>query len=160
MDVQEKHGSVQSSQKTNEATQLSLMAPRLYLGSAFDLSQALRQQPQRFSHILSCADSPENIPEKVQHLRVNIEPNPMGESHSEFQSAVEFIAQALAEGGEIAVHCEMGTSRSPAVVAAYLIYAEKVELIHAVKHVYESRHGVQINPWVLNDLKRWADQLN
>ncbi|MDX1669172.1 MAG: dual specificity protein phosphatase, partial [Limnobacter sp.] len=114
--------------------------------------------PKRFSHILSCADSPDNLPEEVNHLRVNIEPNPMGETKADFQAAVEFIGLGLAEGGDIAVHCEMGTSRSPAVVAAYLIYAQNIELIHAVKHVYESRHGVQINPWILNDLKRWAQE--
>lgn len=135
------------------------LLPNLFLGSLEGITQAIGKQPDRFTHVLSCINSFPEIPESVVHLYVQIEANPLGGSQAEFQKAVEFIHGGLKFGGPVAVHCEMGTSRSPAVIAAYLTYAKGVQLKDAMKHVYDCRQGVQINPWIMGDLKKWADEL-
>lgn len=142
-----------------DQSDLAALAPNLYLGSLEGVTRAIERQPDRFSHVLSCINSFPDIPEGVTHLALQIEANPLGGSHAEFQKAVEFIHSGLKLGGVVAVHCEMGTSRSPAVLAAYLTYANGIDLKEAIKQVYDCRQGVQINPWIMGDLKKWAGEL-
>lgn len=138
---------------------LTALTSNLYLGSLEGVTKALERNPERFSHVLSCINFFPNIPQGVEHLSLQIEANPLGGSQAEFQKAVEFIHKGLKCGGPVVVHCELGTNRSPAVIAAYLTYANGIELKDAIKQVYDCRQGAQINPWIMGDLKRWAGEL-
>ncbi|ESO82277.1 hypothetical protein LOTGIDRAFT_134995, partial [Lottia gigantea] len=60
----------------------------------------------------------------------------------EFQSAVEFIDEAL-KSGKVYVHCQMGVSRSATIVIAYLMAKCGMDLMHATRHC---RHRREIFP--------------
>jgi len=56
-----------------------------------------------------------------------------------FNKAAEFIAQGLASGGKVLVHCREGVSRSATLVLAYLMIKEGMTVQDAVRTVRKSR---------------------
>jgi len=50
-----------------------------------------------------------------------------------FYMAADFIEDALDEGGNILVHCKLGTSRSPSLVLAYLMIKKGYTIQNAVR---------------------------
>lgn len=61
--------------------------------------------------------------------------------------AVAFIEQIVAEGGRILIHCQAGRSRSPAIVARYLMVHRGLEPRDAVA-VVASRRDIWLTPGI------------
>lgn len=62
-----------------------------------------------------------------------------GNSEDRFNGAVENVLQAIERGDTVLVHCAMGQSRSPAVVATALAEKEDMSFEEALKEVEEVR---------------------
>jgi dual specificity phosphatase 12 len=119
--------------------------PRLWLGSkrAFDDEELLRRH--NISHIVSVMPSLDDISDNpdgsgplkatesyqtVLGLRTRLV-IPVFDLGSEnllrhFPVAMEFIDSAISNGGTVLVHCLAGASRSPTVVAAYLMETQQL----------------------------------
>ena len=61
---------------------------------------------------------------------------------SHFPQMCEEIASGLKKGG-VLVHCANGISRSPTVVAAYLMHTKKLRAVKALDYISSRRH---VNP--------------
>jgi dual specificity phosphatase 12 len=100
---------------------------------------------RRITHILSvCTDPiPAELPESgIRHMRIPVEDVDYADLLIYLPSAVQFIDNALKNGGVVLVHCVQGISRSAAVIAAYsecLLFAlsSAPQLLRLYSHVVE-----------------------
>lgn len=89
------------------------------------LSAALSvQQRNKYSitHILSVCPEYPSTREAQNHLNISIEDSEYEDLLIHLPETCRFIEDALEQGGRVLVHCVMGISRSPAVVAAFCEY--------------------------------------
>ena len=123
----------------------------IFIGSGRDGRD--EQQIGRFHTILNCAKDwpalskrPENV---ITYLHLPLLDQPT----SMLASFLPPIFSVLdAAKGQVLVHCIKGSSRSPAIVAAYLIARRGYSALGAVKLLCERRDSVCINPGFLLDL--------
>ena len=76
---------------------------------------------------------------KVSRLIVPAEDIPTQNMLQYFSRSTEFILAALCNGGHVLVHCLAGASRSPTVVAAFLMEVYRLTPSQAVAKIRESR---------------------
>jgi dual specificity phosphatase 12 len=74
-----------------------------------------------------------------------------------FLPVCEFIDAALLGGGAVYVHCLMGISRSPTIVAAYLIWKRGVGLEEALRILRAARPIIEPNNGFLSALLKWQN---
>merc|ERR1719379_1309207 len=67
--------------------------------------------------------------------------------------ALPFIAEALAAGGRVLVHCEQGQSRSASVVAAHLMSSEQISIHQALAVLRKHRPCVRPNDGFMRQLE-------
>jgi protein-tyrosine phosphatase len=70
-----------------------------------------------------------------------------------FKPTYEFIDYHL-QKGNVLVHCEAGSSRSPTIVCAYLMQKNKWSVNKALKHVQERRKSANPNKGFMKDLRK------
>ena len=69
-----------------------------------------------------------------------------------------FLAEQRAAGRATLVHCEEGISRGPTAVAAYLMWADKLDLAAALRLIRRMRSVVMPKAVLRMDLQRWEFQ--
>ena len=67
--------------------------------------------------------------------------------------AVDFIQQQIAQGRNVLVHCQMGISRSPALVLAYLHQHQGLSLQQALARIQQLRPQAEPHPALLASLQ-------
>jgi len=75
-----------------------------------------------------------------------------------FPEACAFIESAIQSGGVILVHCMVGVSRSATIVAAYLMWKNKISSFDAVLFIRKIRNCVRPNQGFLQQLVLWEEQ--
>ena len=107
-----------------------ITAMRVYLDAKGELIWNATTEPDRFSDPstgisrLCIPVHDTNEENLLQHLR----------------ETTDFIHEALSSGGKILVHCQVGYSRSPAVVAAYLMETYELGHIEALAEIKKVRN--------------------
>ncbi|KAF9057971.1 protein-tyrosine phosphatase-like protein [Panaeolus papilionaceus] len=122
---------------------------RLFLGNIMAARSTRSLTENRITHILSvCTDPiPAEVPESgICHLRIPVEDVDYADLLIQMPTACRFIEQSLRSGGVVLVHCGQGLSRSPAIVAAYLMWSKRVGVAAAVDMVRDARDQIWINP--------------
>jgi dual specificity phosphatase 12 len=130
---------------------MSEILPRLLLGGADLLYDLEFLHEYKITHVLTIMDedicTPAMIAARVTHMTVrldDVETAPIGDY---FAGCISFIRDALGGGGAVFVHCLMGISRSPTMVAAFLmktqgLNAEKaLEFIRARRPIIDPNQG-------------------
>lgn len=59
--------------------------------------------------------------------------------YKHFKESTDFIRKGLASGKNVLVHCKQGISRSAALVIAYLVEVEKMDVKEALREVRSKR---------------------
>ena len=85
-------------------------------------------------------------------LLLDVDDAPMFEV---FERTTRFIRSALAGGGAVYVHCYAGISRSPTVVAAYLIAEGGMTKEKALEFIAERRPIIDPNDGFRAALEKW-----
>ncbi|TFK71802.1 phosphatases II [Pluteus cervinus] len=122
---------------------------RLFLGNTKAAVSSRSLTERHINHILSvCSDE---IPAEVQgsgitHMRIPVEDVDYADLLIHLPAACRFIDQAIRGGGVVLVHCNQGLSRSPAVVAAYLMWTRRISATEALDVVRTARDQVWTNP--------------
>jgi dual specificity phosphatase 12 len=127
----------------------AIIEGKLYLGNLNAARSSRSLSERRITHILSvCSDPiPGELPESgMTHMRIPIEDVDYADILIWLPSAVRFIHKALSEHGIVLVHCVQGLSRSATVVAAYLMWSQRIQATTALEVVRRSREQVWPNP--------------
>lgn len=122
---------------------------KLYLGNISAARSSRSLSERRITHILSvCPDPiPGELPESgMTHLRIPVEDVDHADLLIYLPTAVRFIDQAMRSHGIVLVHCVQGLSRSATVVAAYLMWARRINSTLALETVRRAREQVWPNP--------------
>ncbi|XP_068192184.1 dual specificity protein phosphatase 3-like [Antennarius striatus] len=131
---------------------LNEVHPRIYVGNAFVAMNVMRLKRKGVTHILNAAEG-----NSFMHVNTNAEfysgsgityhGIPASDTdHFDisvyFEEAADFIEKALAykKGkGKVYVHCREGYSRSPALVIAYLMLRQHMDVHTALAMVRQKR---------------------
>jgi protein tyrosine phosphatase len=73
------------------------------------------------THIINLSEYGNLFSDKFTYKKIDIEDAPECNIAQYFYGCNRFIDEALASGGKVLVHCMAGCSRSPTIVAAYLV---------------------------------------
>lgn len=134
--------------------------PGLFLGhstSGDEWLESLQKNESSKKVILRCIHGP--LPTTVsEETRASLEEKKalkvieVGDSKDarldeHFDSCFEFIDTALAQNKKVLVHCNAGASRSPTIVAAYLIRKYGLTAEEAINHIGHAR------PIVIRDMR-------
>jgi dual specificity phosphatase 12 len=86
------------------------------------------------------------------HVKVNDVPSENIRKH--FNSTFNFIKR-----GRTLIHCAAGISRSPTILAAYLMRKDKVTHRQALRRIAKKRPCISPNPGFIEQLKQFEDDL-
>jgi len=122
----------------------NLIIPRLYLS---DLRTARDEDIVShfgITHIISILEKPPVFPNSMEHIKrlhIPLEDSAFADLLQHLPETTAFIQTTLDENpdNKILVHCQMGISRSAAVVSAYLIATTNMIPTEAIDFVREKR---------------------
>jgi len=133
--------------------------PHLYLGprSATTPSIALAAG---ITHIISVGCHPAAPGStSISYHRISLLDSPSANLSTPALLAAEIIVNAKQQRGKVLVHCVAGISRSPAVLAAYLMREEGMTLREALGRLVEKRPAVRPNEGFVQQLREIEAQL-
>ena len=140
---------------------MSLILPNLWLGNLDILHDAEFLTENNITHVISLLEIEvttwQMVKRKIKQMSIKIydaDDAPIGDV---FEATTAFIDNALTEGGAVYVHCLMGMSRSPTIVAAYLIKKHGMTAKEAIDYLQSLRPIVDPNPGFRDALEKWAN---
>ncbi|KAI0787045.1 phosphatases II [Irpex lacteus] len=122
---------------------------RLFLGTIEAAKSPRILSERRITHIVSVGSEPipaDNPASGIRQLRIPVEDVDYADLLIHLPSAVRFIHEAMSSNGVCLVHCVQGLSRSAAVVAAYLMWSQRMSATQAIETVRRAREQVWILP--------------
>jgi len=126
----------------------------LFLGSALAVERQERLDNLGITHVVSVIDRRVAVPARQEHLWCRIDDDPSEDLAPVMREALPFVADAVAGGGRVLVHCEQGRSRSASVVIAHLMCARGWGAQEALRAVQRQRPAVQPNAGFMEQLRR------
>ncbi|KAI6113431.1 protein-tyrosine phosphatase-like protein [Pisolithus croceorrhizus] len=148
-------GKRQASQASQDSASL-VVPPSLYLGPCSAASSKPFLSKNSITHVLSIGASPSARVDGVVYQRLSISDSASSSIAKVTDAACDLIDKALASKkgkGKILVHCSAGISRSPMVVAAYLMKRKGMTLKEALGKIIRVRPQVSPNAGFLQQLK-------
>lgn len=97
-------------------------------------------------------------PSGIQYMGLKLVDVDQTNIAAHFDEVAAFIDSALASGGKVLVNCQMGMSRSPACVLAYLMLREHMTVGQAVSQVRKHR-SVRPNEGFIRQLSELDSRL-
>ncbi|KAF8181236.1 protein-tyrosine phosphatase-like protein [Mycena galopus ATCC 62051] len=126
----------------------AIIEAKLYLGNLVAARSQRALTERRITHVLSVCTDPisAELPQSgIQHMRIPIEDVDYADLLIHLPSACQFIDIAIRSGGAILVHDIQGSSRSAAVVAAYLMWAYRLCATKALETIKRERDQIWPN---------------
>lgn len=151
--IQAQHPVTPNGQTTEE--DINKVRSNLWIGSLQGTSGALHNKPSLFARAVSCIEICPELRQGIGQLHISVGDVPSASLLEHFSKSSNYIHQALKNDERIIVHCEMGISRSAALVAAYLIKHENMDVKQALRTVYSARPKAHVNPWFVKNLVQW-----
>jgi hypothetical protein len=110
------------------------------------------------THVLVCASElPEAFPYSFQYLKLERFTDNTGTDLSQqLETTIPWLKRALSEGGRVLLHCATGSSRSGAIMIAYLMHTQNLTLEKALKIAQGIRPIIKPNPGFLEKLEKWS----
>ncbi|EPT02649.1 phosphatases II [Fomitopsis schrenkii] len=126
--------------------QYSEIVPGLFLADMYTATSAAVIRDLGITHVVSVVKRgcPHYL-QDLKHICVPIEDTRHAEILNHLDATTEWIRRALAEGGQVMVHCVWGMSRSASFVIAFLMADRGMSLDDALKYVVARRKIVRPN---------------
>ncbi|KAH9482170.1 Dual specificity protein phosphatase 22-A [Psilocybe cubensis] len=122
-----------------------VLKDQLYVGNLSAALSVEQRKKHGITHILSVCPEYPTTGATQDHLNISIEDSEYADLLIHLPETCRFIDDALRKGGRVLVHCVMGISRSPAVVAAYLMKTRGYLAPEAITFVRQRRPQVHLN---------------
>ncbi|XP_048751881.2 dual specificity protein phosphatase 3-like [Ostrea edulis] len=123
--------------------------PGILLGNYYIAKDKEELKRKRVTHVVNCAQGTKfnqiNTDEEyfsgsdIKFLGIQALDTARFPIKQYFQTAADFIEEALKEKGTVYVHCQSGMSRSGSIVLAYLMIKQDMSVLDAVKLVRDKR---------------------
>lgn len=127
----------------------------VWLGSLYDAMDADFVEREHISHAVSGTLAQDPFNGKVTRLIAIVDDEDPGDIWKWFERVSDFIDDALRQGGQVLVHCEWGVSRSPTLVAAYLMRVSHRSANSCLEDLKALRDCVSPNKHFLKALEEW-----
>jgi protein-tyrosine phosphatase len=138
---------------------MSLILPNLWLGNLDILHDSEFLTENNITHVITLLEMEVTtypmVKRKIKQMYIKIydaDDAPIG---TVFEATSAFIDDALAAGGAVYVHCLMGMSRSPTILAAYLIKKHAMTAKEALDYLQSVRPIVDPNSGFREALEKW-----
>ncbi|OQV13512.1 putative MAP kinase phosphatase with leucine-rich repeats protein 2 [Hypsibius exemplaris] len=136
----------------NKTYAASLILPNLYLGPASSAESSHFLTDEGVTHVLSVGkNAPQTFP-NIKYLKLPLLDNDSASLLPAIESTIASI-DGICNTGTILIHCSAGISRSPSVVAGYLMRSKRITLHEALGMIVRVRPQVSPNPNFLSQLK-------
>ncbi len=133
---------------------------KLYQGKGMQATNPKVVQDLKITHIINITKEHNNeFPEKITYLRLPIDDEKGSNLLKYFEETSKFIENALNKKGVVFVHCNLGVSRSSAVVLAYLMKSQTINLEDAFSFLKSRRSCAKPNIGFLAQLSEWELQV-
>jgi len=125
----------------------------VYLGDVKDVKNAAENG---IKHVISVINVPVDLSEFSSKLQIEIEDSPTTNILQHFQSVIDFIRKFKNE--KTLIHCFAGSSRSVAVLSAYLLTENLVSSVDAaLDFIVEKGASPNPNEGFLEQLELWVE---
>ena len=138
----------------------------LYLGARPNAERVEELKAAGITHVVSCLKEDERagvafLREDFEHLFLSVHDGIDQDIAGNFSQFFAFAATAVAGDPrtKLLVHCEVGVSRSPSLVIAWLMKTERMSFFDAVSHVRSKRFQVLPNIGFASQLQRLEHEL-
>ena len=129
----------------DDLDKMSMILPGLYLSNASFSGMKDELVSRNIRRIVNVTeDYPNSFPDDFLYLRVPVKDQVSANISDYFKEAADFIEEGIKEGG-VLVHCAAGISRSPTIVAAYLMFKRGISSRDATYFLQLRRDVVDIN---------------
>ncbi|KAF8344509.1 protein-tyrosine phosphatase-like protein [Amanita rubescens] len=139
-----------------------VLPPSLYLGPRSAASSIQFLTGNAITHVLSVGVNPSRKFEGVIYHRISLSDSVDSSISKVVDAACEIIDEAIASKkgtGKILVHCQAGISRSPTIVAAYLMTRKRMTLKASLGKIVCVRPQILPNMGFLQQLKEMEVEL-
>lgn len=132
----------------------------LYLGRGDQATNETVITNLGITHIVNVTrEHPDPFSDYISYLRIELEDDTSSNLLKELPNAVEFISNAIAGGGRVLVHCNLGVSRSATVTIAFLMHSNKWILRDAHDYLKDRRPIIRPNHGFVNQLSCFEELL-
>ncbi len=147
--------------KTSQDPASPVLPSSLYLGPRSAASSIPFLTENAITHVLSIGAYPWRKVEGVIYHRLPLSDSASSSISKVVDAACEIIDEAIASNGtgKILVHCQVGISRSPTIVAAYLMMRKGMTLKAALGKIVRVRPQISPNTGFLQQLKEMEVEL-
>ena len=127
------------------------------INSAYDIEKL---QEIGITHVISVlAGFIPPYPNDFKYLQLNALDTTNTDLSNNFESANEFINDAIENKGKILIHCMAGRSRSATILLAYMIKSFGLTIEMALNSVILKRPIVEPNKYFMKQLQEYYDKL-
>ncbi|KAL2866107.1 dual specificity protein phosphatase family protein [Aspergillus lucknowensis] len=140
----------------------------LYIGPVSTASDLKFLQAHEITVILSIGKSPRRVDEGIRtadglktmtYHRLSLLDDPDADITRCVDQACEILDHARSSGAKVLVHCSAAISRSPTVVAAYLMSSQGYTLQQSLDILTAARPAISPNPGFLSQLQQLEAKL-
>jgi len=136
------------------------IAPNLFLGDVYAAHNSQELKKRSITHIVTCTVGvAPAFPDNFKYMHLKILDCAAEKIHEHFTDTSNFIAEAIAAGGRVLVHCIRGVSRSATIVSAYLMTSMTLSAEDAVARVQSIRPIARPNYGFMMQLQMYSKDL-
>ncbi|MEH6813641.1 MAG: dual specificity protein phosphatase [Motiliproteus sp.] len=132
---------------------MQLITPQIALGSRMDAADPVLLEQFSIDAVLSMEPVRLIQPVSCQMILQVKDRVPLPDMT--IQHAVEFMHQQVTAGKRVLIHCQMGISRSPALLMAYLHQHQNLSLLQALQQIQRLRPQAEPHPVLIQSLQAY-----
>lgn len=133
---------------------MSQISRNIFLGDYRDAQNVQELKRKGITHVLSCAGELPQVPypSSIKSIKLGLDDTEDENIDYFFEYTNKFIEDALNSGGKILVHCAAGISRSPTILAWYLMSKTGKSSYEVIAYLKSKRSIVNPNAGFKNIL--------
>lgn len=144
----------------SKAAAVLVFPPFLFLGPCSAASSSSFLQSNGITSVISIGSTPSEKIDGVTYHRISMVDSPSAPISESIESASNIIDQVAGAGGKVLVHCSAGISRSPTVIAGYLMTRQGLSLKAALAAIVSARPTVCPNTGFISQLRSLDQELH